>query len=862
MTQPPSQFKVFFPLPSDWLQSGAREKYLGELIPAIKLFVEARSGHLELANFATQPEELDVDVYQRLVALHNPNAMIIPRLSDHANDLSKLKELDTPFVLFGSDTEQRGFNWVDTDNFGAMRLAVLKATKLGHTRIAFLNCSETMSYSKQRFSGFLAGMHQAEIEVDNELLLSGHPIHSQGFAMTQHLLQGVNPPTCIICATDELALGAYEAIKRHGLHVGRSISVVGYSNSEAGQRAHPKLATIAFSYQELGELLGTTAADLAKGVNKEYTKYRVAISWEEGESLQPIENHQYSPDLHSSNIEMLSLNAKLKQFHRVQSLAQVGSWYWYPELKKFRFSSELQRQLNLSDSEGLLSWDALIELIAVQDRSKFEKAWAFARLGHEFVIEVQLADPLMPSYMRWFGDFTRDGHGNLVLAEGGAQNVTQLVQSREELAIAKQKAEQADAFKSQFLANVTHELRTPLHAVLGLTQRLKTLGGEEGQQKILSQILSAGGQLSATIDDLLLVTRAEVNAIDIENRPFDLNLLLDDLTLSIQPLLLNDQVTLNLAGVDSSINYLMGDGFRLKQVLTNLLGNAAKFTNRGSIDLSVLVHNASNKQNEDLELCFQVTDTGIGISADRLDDLFEPFEQADRSVNRSYGGTGLGLSIVKHLVDLMGGTVSVESKPEEGSCFTVVLPFELSTLSQVEAAAEKREHVTSRLEGLNVMVVDDSEINLELASGLLEDLGARVDAASSGQKALATLYELNGVVDVILMDLQMPILDGFETATIIKEQRYFCDIPIIAVSAGFTEEQQQRTLEVGMVGFLPKPFTADQLVSEIHRVTGPAQSDSVKESDITELESLDWSDEPHFDYDKGKTFWSNLDSYY
>ncbi len=211
----------------------------------------------------------------------------------------------------------------------------------------------------------------------------------------------------------------------------------------------------------------------------------------------------------------------------------MGSWYWYPELKKFRLSSELKRLLNLVDSNDLINWDALIDLIAIEDQSKFEKAWAFARLGQNFDLEVRLADDLIPSYIRWFGDFTRDGNGNLVLAEGGAQNVTALVQSREELLLAKQKAEQADAFKSQFLANVTHELRTPLHAVLGLSHRLKNLGVGDKQQKILNQILSSGGQLSTTINDLLLVTRAEVNAIEVNNRPFNLNQLLNDVKLTI-----------------------------------------------------------------------------------------------------------------------------------------------------------------------------------------------------------------------------------------------------------------------------------------------------------------------------------------
>ena len=861
MTQPRPQFKVLFPLLSDWLQSGAREKYLGELTPAVKHFVEERSGCLEVVYINSQAVEQDIGAYHRLVTLHQPNAIIIPRLSEGGDSLLTLKELGIPFVLFGSDNQHRGFHWVDTDNFGAMRLAVLKATKLGHARIAFLNGSETLSYGRQRLSGFKAGMNQAEIELDDSLVLSGHPIHSQGLAMTQYLLQQKNPPSCIICATDELAMGACEAITRQGLKVGSSISVIGYGNSEAGQRAHPKLATIAFSYKELGEWLGLTAANLAQGLEKDFVKFRAPVSWQDGESLQPSAGRDRTLELTSSDIETLSLNAKLKQYQRVQSLAQVGSWYWYPELKKFRLSVELKRQLNLVTSDDLLSWEALIDLIAVEDRSKFEKAWAFARLGQEFDVEVRLSDELMPTYMRWFGDFTRDGNGNLVLAEGGAQNITQLVQSREELVLAKQKAEQADAFKSQFLANVTHELRTPLHAVLGLSHRLKTLGVGEEQQKILNQILSSGGQLSSTIDDLLLVTRAEVNAIEIDHHHFNLNQLLNDLKLTIQPLLLNDQISFKVAEVDPSINFLVGDDFRLKQVLTNLLGNAAKFTSQGSIELNVVVQSTLDQQPEVLELEFRVIDSGIGIPNNKLADLFEAFAQADSGVSRSYGGTGLGLSIVKHLVDLMGGRVDVESKPGEGSCFSVVLPFELSTHTQLEAYLANRQIASFRLEDLNVLVVDDSEINLELASGLLEDLGARVDKALSGQKALAALYELNGVVDVILMDLQMPNMDGFETASIIKEQRQFKHIPIIAVSAGVTEEQQRRTSDVGMVGFLPKPFTADQLASEILRVTSYADSSALLEDVSVSLETLDWTAATPFDYEKGQTFWSHSEAY-
>ena len=861
MKQPRSQFKVLFPLPSDWIQSGARDCYLGELIPAVKQYIEERSGVLEVAFFTNHGSEQDIDIYHRLVAHHQPNSIIIPRLNDHKSSLLTLKELGIPFVLFGSDNQQNGYHWVDTDNFGAMRLAVLKAAQLGHTRIAFLNGSETMSYGQQRLSGFVAGMNQLELEIDYSLILSGHPIHSQGLSMTQHLLQIKNPPSCIICATDELALGAYEGISRQGLEVGSSISVIGYSNTQAGQRAHPKLATIAFSYQELGEWLGTTAANLAQGLEKDFSKFRAAIRWEEGDSLQPIDSCSLAPTLFSSDIETLSLNAKLKQFQRVQALAQVGSWYWYPELKKFRLSSELKRLLNLVDSNDLINWDAFIDLIAVEDQSKFKKAWAFARLGQNFDLEVRLADDLMPSYIRWFGDFTRDGKGNLVLAEGGAQNVTALVQSREELLLAKQKAEQADAFKSQFLANVTHELRTPLHAVLGLSQRLKNLGVGDKQQKILNQILSSGGQLSTTINDLLLVTRAEVNAIEVNNRPFNLNQLLNDVKLTIQPLLLNDQVSLKMPSIDPSINHLFGDDFRLQQVLINLLGNSAKFTSQGSIKLEVICSSDPHISDNQFELEFRVTDTGIGIAKEKLKDLFDPFSQADSGVDRSYGGTGLGLSIVKHLVKLLGGRVDVKSTLGEGSVFSVTLPFGLSNQSQLNMFSERSDNSEYRLDDLNVLVIDDSEINLELASGLLEDLGARVDRALSGQKALATLYELNGVVDVILMDLQMPILDGFETATIIKEQKLFKHIPIIAVSAGVTEEQQRRTSDVGMVGFLPKPFTSDQLASEINRVTNYSHSGFKSESPTVSSDDLDWQTAAYFDSAKGQTFWSDSEAY-
>ncbi|MBL8614783.1 MAG: PAS domain S-box protein [Deltaproteobacteria bacterium] len=436
--------------------------------------------------------------------------------------------------------------------------------------------------------------------------------------------------------------------------------------------------------------------------------------------------------------------------------------------------------------------------------------------------------------------------GEVVGYLGVAHDITREVQTETSLREAKLRAEQANVAKSQFLANMSHEIRTPLNAVLGLSQLLQQTRLDADQADILGKIRVAGAGLLEVINDVLDLSKIEAGELEVEAAPFRLTEIVDGLAD-----LMTTQATAKgicfFADVQPGLpKTLRGDGHRLRQILTNLLSNAIKFTERGSVTLRV---SALSRAGGALRLRFAVRDTGIGIAPEAQARVFDAFAQADTSTTRRFGGTGLGLSIVKHLVGLMGGTVGVASAVDEGSEFWADLQFEVAA-DQVEAAAAAgRSGGDARaLEGLRILAVDDSEINLEIAQRLLEHRGARVTRASDGVVAIATLRAATAPFDAVLMDIQMPRMDGYEATRCIRRELGLTRLPILAVTAGVLVSERQRALDAGMDGFVGKPFSPDELVGAILGQVGAggagARGPTVAAPDLgwPEVEGIDAAD--------------------
>jgi len=409
----------------------------------------------------------------------------------------------------------------------------------------------------------------------------------------------------------------------------------------------------------------------------------------------------------------------------------------------------------------------------------------------------------------------RDDRGQLFGYLGVAHDVSRQQEQERSLRDAVHKASHANRVKSQFLANMSHEIRSPMNAVIGLSYLLEHTKLDAEQAGFLAKISLASKSLLSIINDVLDLSKIEANELTIERAPFHLGTLLDGLSALMM-------VQADAKRVDFAIDApgdlplaLEGDSIRLNQILTNLLSNAIKFTERGSVRLSVRQLPAAADR---VDLRFVVKDSGIGIASDALARLFSPFAQADTSTTRRFGGTGLGLSIVKQLVGLMGGELGVSSTPDVGSEFWVELPFAVcADAALVAPTAVARRSTRRGLSGVRILVADDSAINLEVARRILEMEGAVVRLAGNGQAAIDELQAHPDSCDVVLMDLHMPVLDGYDATRRIRSGLGLTRLPIIALSAGTLTSEQQQAESAGVSDFVCKPFDPQMLVSCIRR---------------------------------------------
>jgi len=369
--------------------------------------------------------------------------------------------------------------------------------------------------------------------------------------------------------------------------------------------------------------------------------------------------------------------------------------------------------------------------------------------------------------------------------------------------------EAACAAKSQFLANMSHEIRTPMNAVLGLAQLLQHEPLEPGQAAMVRHIREAGDSLLLIINDILDLSKIESGQFELEQLPLTLTEILERLEHLFAISAADKGIEFAVRSESALPDRLRGDAMRLVQVLTNLCGNAVKFTERGRVEV---VARTPAVTESDVRVRFEVRDTGIGIPAETLSRLFKPFTQADPSMTRRFGGTGLGLVISKRLVELMHGQIGVTSRPGEGSTFWIEVPlarFEQDSPASLPTPPTAPER--AQLSGLRVLLVDDNRINLMVADRALQREGAIVTQASEGRQALEILMEKPRNFDVVLMDIQMPVMDGLTAARTIRQKPDLDGLPIIALSASVLPEEREAALRSGMNDFIAKPLDLDHL---------------------------------------------------
>jgi signal transduction histidine kinase/CheY-like chemotaxis protein len=377
---------------------------------------------------------------------------------------------------------------------------------------------------------------------------------------------------------------------------------------------------------------------------------------------------------------------------------------------------------------------------------------------------------------------------------------------------AKEKAEAATKVKSQFLSMMSHEIRTPINGILGLTNLMVDENPREDQLKRLNLLKFSGENLLTIINDVLDFSKAEAGKVVLETTPFNLHELASNVTKVLELKADEKGIKLTLSLNPNLPRYFAGDSVRLGQVLNNLVNNAIKFTENGSVSLEI---KSIQKENHTHTIQFAISDTGIGIPADKLNSIFESFTQANSDTTRKYGGTGLGLAITKNLVELMGGRVQVKSKVGEGSTFA----FEVIMNEAFIETAPSVVSVGATKQSLRILVVDDNPVNQEVAAGFLKRWGHVVTLAGDGSEAVEKIKTKN--FDLVLMDLQMPGMDGYQASHAIRQlpESYFKSIPIIALTASTSNEVQERVSEHGMNGYLSKPFKLEDFKSTVEQYT-------------------------------------------
>ncbi len=382
---------------------------------------------------------------------------------------------------------------------------------------------------------------------------------------------------------------------------------------------------------------------------------------------------------------------------------------------------------------------------------------------------------------------------------------------------ALQQAEDATTAKSEFLANMSHEIRTPLNAILGFSQLLQSAPLEGPHLEYMVNLRQAGESLLRILNDVLDYSKMEAGRLELVNESFDLKDLLSAVTQLFSYQLLEKNLSLRVRVDDAVPTHLMGDALRLRQILINLVGNAFKFTERGAIEITV---ECPHRTDESLTLKFSVIDSGIGMNEQQVSRLFHSFAQADSSITRRFGGTGLGLSICRQLVGLMGGAISVESVPGVGSSFsfTVNLSESQSRLGAEQPGGVPVPDELAPLRGLRVLLVEDNSVNVIVAQAFLGGLGMQVTIAVDGLQAVERA--LSAAFDVILMDLQLPGIDGLEAAQRIRSQLGAAAPPIIALSAADIKSDLGACLAAGMVDHVSKPIMRDQLIRVLLKWVG------------------------------------------
>lgn len=512
----------------------------------------------------------------------------------------------------------------------------------------------------------------------------------------------------------------------------------------------------------------------------------------------------------------------LLRLEQAQELARMGTWELQPATGQVHASAQLLRLLG-NPSNPPYDLTGILAYVDSEDRDRVRQRLQQAvsqEMDFRLDFRLRIGENEL-RYVTLHGRRSQDPAGRPVTLICTLQDITDRYQM-EELRREKELAERSAKLRQEFLAKTSHEIRTPLNPILLLTDFLLQTSLTRQQQDHLRAIKNAGETLRALVNDILDLSKIEAGKVEFHNNRFQLREVMD----SVREMM---GLSAREKGLDLLIHLdpkvppaLSGDTMRLMQILMNLVGNAIKFTHRGYIRVSATLAGLDAGR---ALVRFTVSDSGIGIPADKLQLIFESFQQLDNTLSRQYGGTGLGLTIVRQLVMLQGGTITVESEVGEGSTFTFELNFGVEALPEGElnlaAPLVAGEDPSGRLRGLRVLLVEDNPLNQMVTRKLLNSWGIEIDIANNGREGIEMLRDQ--AYDLVLMDIQMPEMDGYEATRFIRHELPAPkrDIPILALTANAFSGSDDACREAGMNDYLAKPIQIRELFAKIAQYTRP-----------------------------------------
>ena len=510
------------------------------------------------------------------------------------------------------------------------------------------------------------------------------------------------------------------------------------------------------------------------------------------------------------------------------ALGKAGYWIFDTLSKTYNISSTLKMTLP-ETFDDMIKQGGIFSMIHVDDRIEARNAFKNARRNKDRFKFTSRMLTRTGDYIlgKTIGDIVRDKNGKPSKIRAFVINTEKEHKLSQELTKAKDEAIAASQAKSEFLANMSHEIRTPMNGILGMAELLANTEISERQQDFINVINNSASALLTIINDILDFSKIEAGAFELDPSAFDLKSSINDVTSILSPTAQDKHLELIINYPSSMPRGFIGDGGRLRQVLTNLIGNAIKFTEKGFITIDV---NVAEPRNNISIVCISIKDTGIGISAEKISGIFKKFTQADGSTTRMYGGTGLGLSISKAIVEMMGGRITVESTLGQGSNFNFKIPL------PVDTNASSRDFNTKSLSQKRALIIDDIETNRLVLTEQLQGWDLEVDSVKDGVEAIAQIKAKNeqGLpYDIILLDYLMPGINGQELAALITNNEALQGTPMIMLSSCDQPISNEALIKIGINSYLMKPVREHRLFNTI--LSTLAHADDISRNNQTQI---------------------------